>query len=82
MIFMTAMAIGVAAGLMRSAFSVALIAALIGLSYAGAWLVSPGPVPVMSLLEAVAGYNGGLISLVAGYLVVSRLTDRQSVSRS
>src|SRR5262249_20607433 len=53
MIFITATMIGIAAGLIRSAFSVAMIAALIGLSFAVAAIVSPGPVYIISLLLAV-----------------------------
>ena len=64
MIFMTALAIGATTGLLRSAFCVALVGVLIGAMFLAAALVSVGPLHWLGLLQAVAGYNAGLISLV------------------
>ena len=73
MIFGTAMAIGILAGSMRSAFSIAMIAVLIGAAFVAAAIMSPSPVAYLSLVLAVAGYNAGLVGLLGGMLAVSRL---------
>lgn len=73
MIFATAMAIGVLAGTMRSAFSIAMIAVLIGATFVAAALISSGPVSWLSLCLAVAGYNAGLINLIIGMAAFRRL---------
>ena len=73
MIFGTAMAIGILAGSMRSAFSIAMIAVLIGAAFVAAAIMSPGQVAYLSLVLAVAGYNAGLVGLLGGILAVSRL---------
>ncbi|MEZ2132613.1 MULTISPECIES: hypothetical protein [unclassified Sinorhizobium] len=73
MIFITATMIGIAAGLIRSAFSVAMIAALIGLSFVVAAIASPGPVHILSLLLAVGGYNAGLFTFLATLMIIDRL---------
>ncbi|MBO3758684.1 hypothetical protein [Ciceribacter sp. L1K22] len=73
MILLTAMGIGIAAGLMRSVTVIALVAVLICVAFAVAMLTSPAAPPMMSLLWAIAGYNLGLIDLVIGLFVVDRL---------
>lgn len=73
MIFATAMAIGILAGSMRSAFSIAMIAVLIGAAFVASAFISPGPVSYLSLLLAVAGYNAGLVNLLIGMLAFRRL---------
>ena len=73
MIFLTAASIGFCAGSLRSAFSVALIAVLITVTYAASALVSPGPIHIADLAMAIGGYNAGLLNLLAGLLVVRRL---------
>lgn len=73
MILLTAMGIGIAAGLMRSVTVIALVAVLICVAFAIAMLTSPVVPPMTSLLLAVAGYNLGLIDLVIGLLVIDRL---------
>jgi hypothetical protein len=71
MIFVTAMTIGIVAGLTRSMVSVALIAALIGFAYAAALLVSPGQVSILSLVLAIAGYNSALLGHVVVLLALN-----------
>lgn len=72
MIFPTAMMIGFAAGLTRSAIGIALAAALIGLTFALAVTLSPGPVAWFSLAAAYAGFNSGLIALLLGLVAIER----------
>jgi hypothetical protein len=71
-IFATAMTLGVVVGMMRSAASVAIVAALMGLSFIAAMLISPGPVSFLSLVLAVAGYNAALLGHVVVLLAVDR----------
>ncbi|SCB57856.1 hypothetical protein GA0061105_103313 [Rhizobium aethiopicum] len=73
MIILTAAALGISAGLMRSAGVIALVAALIGMTFALAAIASPGPVSLLALLYAVLGYNGGLILFVLGLYAAARL---------
>ncbi|MBP1841760.1 hypothetical protein J2046_000004 [Rhizobium petrolearium] len=73
MLFLTAASIGVCAGMMRSAFSVAFIAFLIVTTFALATLTSSGPASYLNLLIAILGYNAGLINFLAGLLLVRRL---------
>ena len=72
MIILTAAALGISAGQMRSAGAIALIAALIGISFALAAVFSSGPVSFLALLYAVLGYNGGLILFVLGLYAHAR----------
>lgn len=62
MIILTAAALGVSAGQMRSAGVIALVAALIGMTFALAAITSPGPVSIVAFVYAVLGYNGGLMA--------------------
>ncbi|MBX4955265.1 hypothetical protein [Rhizobium lentis] len=73
MIILTAAALGISAGLMRSAGVIALVAALIGITFAVAAITSPGPVSLLALVYAVLGYNGGLILFVLGLFASARL---------
>lgn len=73
MIFFTAMTIGIAAGLLRSVTAIALTACLICLSFGLAAAISPAMPSFLSLFTAIAGFNVGLIDLVAGSLLISRL---------
>jgi hypothetical protein len=72
MIFPTAMMIGFAAGLTRSAIGIVIAAALVGLTFALAVMVSPGPVAWPSLAWAYAGFNSGLIALLLGLVAIER----------
>lgn len=72
MIFPTAMMIGFAAGLTRSAIGIAVAAVLIGLTFALAVTLSPGPVTWLSLASAYAGFNSGLIALLLGLVAIER----------
>ena len=72
MIFTTAMMIGIAAGLTRSAVSVVLAAALIGVVFALAVAVSAGPAAWFSLASAYAGFNAGLILHFVGLVAIKR----------
>lgn len=73
MLFLTATGIGFAAGMMRSAFCIALTAALIVMTFALASFVSVGPVHYLRLLYAILGYNFGIVMLIATYAVFARL---------
>ncbi|ANL26194.1 hypothetical protein AMC90_CH00313 [Rhizobium phaseoli] len=72
MIILTAAALGITAGQTRSAGAIALIAALIGITFALAAVCSPGPVSLLAFLYAVLGYNGGLILFVLGLYASAR----------
>jgi hypothetical protein len=71
-IFATAMTLGIVVGMMRSAASVAIVAALMGLSFIAAMVVSPAPVSFLSLVLAVAGYNTALLGHVVALLAFDR----------
>ncbi|MBB3132795.1 hypothetical protein FHS26_000490 [Rhizobium pisi] len=73
MITLTAAALGISAGQTRSAAAIALIAALIGITFALAAISSPGPVSLLALVYAILGYNGGLILFVVGLYASARL---------
>ena len=73
MLFLTAWSLGICAGLLRSAFAIALVAVLIVLAFLGAGLLSGGVWPLAKLGLALLGYNFGLINLVAGLLITRRL---------
>lgn len=72
MIFATAMTLGIVVGMMRSAASVAIVAALMGLSFIAALIVSPAPVSFLSFVIAVAGYNAALLAHVVALLAFDR----------
>lgn len=67
MILMTTALLGVLSGMMRSAFSVIIVAFLICFAFAAAALL--GPVSFLNLGIALLGYNLGLAGLVTGHLV-------------
>ncbi|TRL38290.1 hypothetical protein [Rhizobium straminoryzae] len=64
MLFLTATCIGFATGALRSVLSLALVATLILFVFGGAALVSAGPVSLLSLGIAIAGYNVGVMALM------------------
>ena len=72
MIFPTAMMIGIAAGLTRSAIGITVSAGSIGLTFALAVAVSSGPVAWLSLVSAYAGFNAGLIALLLVLVAIER----------
>jgi hypothetical protein len=72
MIFLTAMALGTTAVMLRSAFCVIMVCLLLVGAFGAAVLVSSGPVSFLPLLAALAGYNAGLIGVVGGLLVLNR----------
>jgi hypothetical protein len=72
-LFLTAASIGVCAGMLRSAFSMAFVAFLIVVTFALATITSPGPASYLNLLIAMLGYNAGLINFLACLLIVKRL---------
>lgn len=72
MIFATAMMIGIAAGLTRSAVSIILAATLIAVTFALAAAVSPGPASWLSLALAYTGFNAGLILHFVGLVAIER----------
>lgn len=73
MLFLTATSLGICAGMMRSAFSIALVAFLIVATFAAATAFSSGHVSWLNLLIAIVGYNAGLINVVLGMLAFRRL---------
>ncbi|MEF0939997.1 homogentisate export protein [Rhizobium sp. BR 362] len=73
MIFVTAMIIGIAAGLQRSAIGSILGAALISIAFMAAVAASAVPPPLMTLFVALGGYNLGFI----GYLVTLDALERR-----
>ena len=80
MIILTAAALGISAGQMRSAGVIALVAALIGMTFALAAITSPGPVSILTLVYAVLGYNGGLMLFLLGLYANMRLRRAMRVS--
>jgi fumarate reductase subunit D len=80
MIILTAAALGISAGQMRSAGVIALVAALIGMTFALAAITSPGPVSILAFVYAVLGYNGGLMLFVIGLYANQRLRRATRVS--
>ncbi len=82
MLFLTAASIGICAGIMRSAFSMAFVAFLIVLTFALATITSPGPASYLNLLIAMLGYNAGLINFLIGSLIIRRLRSDQSPARN
>ncbi len=73
MLFLTAASIGICAGMLRSAFSIAFIAFWIAATFGLATAVSVGHTSYLDLLIAILGYNAGLINFLAGLIVVRRL---------
>lgn len=73
MLFLTATALGVCAGMMRSAFSIAFVAFLIVVTFVVATIFSTGPASYLNLAIAILGYNAGLIQLVISLLAIRRL---------
>jgi type III secretory pathway component EscV len=68
-LLLTATCIGFATGALRSAFSLAIVATLIVVAFAVAWLVSPAPVSFLNLLIAIGGYNLGIVGLMGAVFV-------------
>ncbi|MGX5667454.1 hypothetical protein [Rhizobium daejeonense] len=64
MIFFSTMAIGIAAGMTRSAFAIALVALLIPLIFVLALVLPPEPASLLPLAIAVIGFNIGLVDLL------------------
>lgn len=72
MIFLTSMAIGFAAGLMRSVTAALAAALLIVAAYGGASMLS-GLIAVRWLVYAILGFNLGILVMVLGLLAIDRL---------
>ncbi len=70
MLFLTAVSLGLCAAMLRSAFSMALVAVLIVAAFGAAALT--GPVSFIDLAIVLGGYNLGIFGLVAGMLAFSR----------
>ena len=71
MLFVTGALLGICAGLLRSAFSIALVAALIVFAFLLAGALSTGGWPLGKLAYALFGYNLGLLHLL-GVLLLAR----------
>lgn len=76
MIFVTSMAIGFTAGLMRSVMAALVAAFLIVLAYGAASLLS-GMVSVRWLVYAILGFNLGLLCLVLCLLALDSLRSTE-----
>lgn len=63
MIFMTAMGIGLAAGMTRSVISIVVAALLIAATFAAACVLNHS-IALVPFLLAMAGFNGGLLTLL------------------
>ena len=72
MLFLTATAIGVSAGMMRSAVAVAAVAVMIVCTFIAASLLSIGPWAFGKLLIAVLGYNFGVVALLTTMVIAAR----------
>lgn len=72
MLFLTASSIGIAAGLTRSAFSIAMAAFLIVATFALASILGSGAPHYLKLLIAIVGYNAGLIVLLGAAVILRR----------
>jgi len=69
MIFATSLAIGISTAMLRSAFAVIAVAFMIGLLFTVA-LVMTGA-SLFGLLMSVLGFNLGIITFGAGYLIAN-----------
>jgi hypothetical protein len=76
MVFVVALAIGVAVSMTRSVVSIALSAALIGFTFLAAALLSQGGVSFLSLLLAIAGFNCAFAGQLA---ILLALPSRRAV---
>lgn len=72
MILATSLVIGFLTATLRSAFAVIAVAFMIGLVFAAALALSGAS--LFALLMSVLGFNLGLVTFGAGYLVVSNGT--------
>jgi len=77
MIILTATALGLTTAQLRSAFAAALVAFLLGTSFAAAAVVSKGPVSFWALASAVVGYNAGLVLALILTFLAARLRFRR-----
>jgi hypothetical protein len=73
MIILTATTLGLTVGLMRSASVIALVAMLIGATFALAAIASGGAVSFLALLYTIIGYNAGLLLYLGGLFTTDRL---------
>jgi hypothetical protein len=73
MIILTATTLGLTVGLMRSASVIALVAMLIGATFALAAIASGGSVSFLALLYTIIGYNAGLLLYLGGLFTTDRL---------
>jgi hypothetical protein len=73
MIFMTALATGLFTAMLRSAFAIIAVAFMIALVFFTAFLISGAS--IFTFLISVAGFNAGLITLGAGYMINSAVTS-------
>lgn len=73
MIFMTALATGLFTAMLRSAFAVIAVAFMIALAFFAAFLISGAG--IFTFLMSVAGFNAGLITFGAGYMISASVTS-------
>lgn len=77
MILITAWTIGLAAGMTRSAATIAMAAAAIPLVFALAALTAPA-VSWLALALAIGGYNAGLISLLGVAMLTAKPAEHRA----
>ncbi|MBB3655908.1 putative membrane protein [Rhizobium sp. BK650] len=80
MIILTATTLGLTAGLMRSAGVIAIVAMLIGVTFAIAAIVSGGAVSFLALFYTILGYNAGLLLFLGGLFTTDRLRAVRALS--
>ncbi len=72
MVFIIALAIGVAVSMTRSVASIVLSAALIGLVFIAAALLSPTGASPVSLVLAILGFNSAFAAELVLFLALTR----------
>lgn len=73
MLFLTASAIGLVAGMGRSSIVVIMTAFLVVATFAAASLAGSAQVHYLNLVIAILGYNFGLIVLISGMVLTNAL---------
>lgn len=73
MIFATALATGLFTAMMRSAFALIAVAFMIALAFFAAFLISGAS--IFTFLVSVAGFNAGIITFGAGYVITTTVTQ-------
>ncbi|MDB5550256.1 MAG: hypothetical protein JWL86_240 [Rhizobium sp.] len=73
MIFATALATGLFTAMLRSAYALIAVAFMIALAFFAAFLISGAG--IFTFLVSVAGFNAGIITFGAGYVISTTATE-------